>query len=174
MSFVLEEGIAVLERTPAVLRTLLEGLDVSWTHRNEGPDTWSPFDVVGHLIDGEEHDWMSRARTILEEGTARTFEPFDRFRHLRENGGRSLEGLLDRFDQLRARNLRDLRALELDAERLRLEGTHPEFGTVTLEQLLATWVAHDLGHIQQITRVMAKRLREEVGPWAAYLPVLHR
>lgn len=174
MSFVLEEGIAVLERTPAVLRTLLEGLEAGWTHGDEGPESWSPFDVVGHLIDGEEHDWMVRARTILEEGPEATFEPFDRFRHLRRNRGRSLGELLDRFEELRARNLRELRALELDADRLRREGTHPEFGTVTLEQLLATWVAHDLGHVQQIARVMAKQLREEVGPWAAYLPVLHR
>jgi len=174
MSFDLRGGIAVLERTPAVLRTLLAGLSEEWTRGTEGPETWSPFDVVGHLIDGEERDWLTRARTILEYGTGRTFEPFDRFRHLRENRGRSLGELLDRFEELRAHNLRELEALALGPDELSLEGTHPEFGEVTLEQLLATWVAHDLGHIQQITRVMAKQLRDDVGPWAAYLPVLHR
>jgi len=174
MSFDLRSGVAVLERTPAVLRTLLAGLSEEWTYGNEGPETWSPFDVVGHLVDGEERDWLTRARTILESGTERAFEPFDRFRHLRENRGRSLGELLDRFEELRAHNLRELEALPLGPDELRLEGTHPELGTVTLEQLLATWVAHDLGHIQQITRVMAKQLRDDVGPWAAYLPVLHR
>lgn len=172
MSFDLREGVTVLERTPAVLRTLLSGLPEGWTRGTEGPETWSPFDVVGHLIDGEERDWMVRARTILESGTERPFEPFDRFRHLRENRGKQLDELLDRFAELRALNLRDLEALAIGPDELRMEGTHPEFGTVTLEQLLATWVAHDLGHIRQIVRVMAKQLRAEVGPWAAYLSVL--
>ncbi len=174
MSFDLEDAVAVLERTPAVLRTLLSELPGAWTHANEGPDTWSPFDVVGHMIDGEERDWMERARTILTDGVERPFEPFDRFRHLRANAGRPLGGLLDRFEALRAANLRDLAALDLGPEEMRLEGMHPDFGAVTLEQLLATWVAHDLGHIAQIARVMAKQYREDVGPWAAYLPVLHR
>jgi hypothetical protein len=174
LSFDLREAVAVLERTPAVLRVLLEGLPEGWTRCDEGPDTWSAFDVVGHLIDGEEHDWLTRARTIVESGRGRPFEPFDRFRHLRENRGRSLEELLDRFEASRTLNLRALEALHVGADELRLEGTHPAFGDVTLQQLLATWVAHDLGHLQQITRVMAKRYREEVGPWAAYLPVLHR
>jgi hypothetical protein len=174
MNFDLANGIAVLERTPAVLRALLEGLPEAWTHRNEGPDTWSPFDVVGHLVDGEERDWMVRARVILEQGTARTFEPFDRFRHLRRNVGEPLGELLDQFAGLRAGNLRELEALELTPERLLVEGTHPELGRVTLGQLLATWVAHDASHLAQIGRVMAKQYREDVGPWAEYLPVLHR
>lgn len=165
---------AVLTRTPAVLRTLLEGLSDGWTHHDEGPDTWSPFDVVGHLIDGEETDWMTRARIILAQGDDRRFEPFDRSRHLHANRGTSLDELLDRFAELRARNLRELKDLDLTEAEFRLTGEHPEFGTVTLGQLLATWVAHDLGHIAQIARVMAKRYHEAVGPWAAYLPVLRR
>jgi uncharacterized damage-inducible protein DinB len=174
MDFDLSHGRAVLERTPAVLRALLSGLPEAWTHQNEGPDTWSPFDVVGHLIDGEETDWVTRARLILGEDPDRRFAPFDRFRHLRTNPGKPLDGLLDRFADLRARNLRDLDALNLTPDQLKRTGEHPAFGTVTLAQLLATWVAHDLGHIAQITRVMARQYREAVGPWAEYLPVLHR
>lgn len=174
MTFDLPHGIAVLERTPAVLRALLAGLPPAWTAANEGPDTWSPFDVVGHLIDGEEVDWMGRARTILAQGPQRRFAPFDRFRHITRNQGRQLAELLDEFAALRQRNLAELRALDLDAARLQLTGEHPEFGPVTLEQLLATWVAHDLGHLAQIARVMARQYREAVGPWQAYLPVLHR
>ncbi len=174
MDFDLNDALAVLERTPAVLRALLTGLSERWTHRNEGPATWSPFDVVGHLIDGEETDWMGRARIILAQGPDRRFEPFDRFRHLGVNEGKSLEQLLDRFAELRVRNLEELKALNPGRQQLRLTGEHPEFGSVTLEQLLATWVAHDLGHIAQISRVMAKQYREALGPWEAYLPVLHR
>ncbi|MDP2530027.1 MAG: DinB family protein [Candidatus Palauibacterales bacterium] len=174
MEFDLANGIAVLRRTPGVLRTLLAGLGVGWTHANEGPDTWSPFDVLGHLIDGEEKDWMARARIILARGPDRRFELFDRFRHLRTNRGRTLDEALDRFAELRVRNLQELQALELGLEELALTGEHPEFGRVTLEQLLATWVAHDLGHIAQVARVMARQYREAVGPWEAYLPVLHR
>lgn len=174
MSFDLRNGIAVLARMPDVLRALLAGLPENWTHRNEGPDTWSPFDVVGHLIDGEETDWMVRARIILAQGPNRRFEPFDRFRHLRANEGKPLGELLDRFAQLRARNLRELADLRLGPDQLRLRGEHPELGPVTLEQLLATWVVHDLGHLAQIARVMGKEYRDAVGPWEAYLPVLHR
>ena len=174
MNFDLTNSIAVLERTPAVLRALLAGLPEDWTHRNEGPETWSPFDVVGHLIDGEETDWMGRARIILAQGPDRRFAPFDRFRHLRQNQGRPLDELLDRFAELRAQNLQELKRLPLRPDQLRLTGEHPAFGAVTLEQLLATWVAHDLGHLAQIARVMAKQYREAVGPWEAYLSVLHR
>lgn len=174
MNFDLANSIAVLERTPAVLRTMLAGLSEDWTHQNEGPDTWRPFDVVGHLIDGEETDWMGRARIILEQAENRRFQPFDRFRHLLVNQGKTLAQLLDRFEELRTRNIRELRELRLSRDKLQLTGVHPEFGTVTLEQLLATWVAHDLGHIAQIARVMAKQYRDAVGPWQAYLPVLHR
>ena len=173
MNFDLARSIAILERTPRVLQSLLADLPVEWTSPNEGPDTWSPFDVVGHLIDGEETDWMDRARLILAQGASRRFQPFDRERH-RANKGKRLTDLLERFADLRARNLRDLAALSLGTEQLRLTGEHPKFGTVTLAQLLATWVAHDLGHIAQITRVMAKQYGDAVGPWRAYLPVLGR
>lgn len=170
----LARGIDLLDRTPAVLRPLLGGLSEEWTRADEGPETWSPFDVVGHLIDGEEKDWMERARIILAQEGARRFEPFDRFRHLRVNRGKSLRELLDRFERLRARNLEDLRAMDLGPEDLALTGEHPALGPVTLEQLLATWVTHDLDHLAQIARVMAHQNREAVGPWSEYLSVLHR
>jgi uncharacterized damage-inducible protein DinB len=174
VKFDLQNGIAVLERTPSVVRTLLEGLPEDWTRPNEGPETWSPFDVLGHLIDAEETDWMVRARIILAGGADRRFPPFDRFRHLRENKGKTVTELLKRFAELRERNLAELADLQLTPAQMQLTGEHPDFGSVTLEQLLATWVAHDLGHIAQMTRVMAKQYREAVGPWQAFLPVLNR
>jgi hypothetical protein len=174
VNFDLGTGIAVLERTPRVLEALLSGLPGVWTTGNEGPDTWSPFDVVGHLIDGELTDWMARLHIILSQSANRRFEPFDRFRHISRNKGRTLSELLTEFRQLRERNLSELRGLNLQSAQLQLTGEHPAFGTVTLEQLLATWVAHDLGHLAQIARVMAKQYRDAVGPWEAYLPVLHR
>jgi uncharacterized damage-inducible protein DinB len=174
VDFDLRTGVAVLERAPQVLEALLSGLPEEWTTCNEGTDTWSPFDVVGHLIDGELADWMARLQIILKQGPNRHFESFDRFRHISRNKGRTLSDLLAEFRQLREKNLRELRALDLTSAQLQLTGEHPAFGTVTLEQLLATWVAHDLGHLAQITRVMAKQYRDAVGPWEAYLPVLHR
>jgi hypothetical protein len=174
VDFDLRHSIAVLERTPRVLEALLSGLPEPWTTNNEGPDTWSPFDVVGHLIDGELTDWMARLHIILKQGPDRRFEPFDRFRHVSRNKGRTLNELLAEFRQLRERNLEELRTLELTATHLQLTAEHPAFGAVTLAQLLSTWVAHDLGHIAQITRVMAKQYGDAVGPWEAYLPVLHR
>jgi hypothetical protein len=174
MDFDLREGIAILERTPDVLDALLTDLPDTWTTPNEGADTWSPFDVVGHLIDGELTDWMARLHIILTQRSDRRFEPFDRFRHLTRNKDRALSELLREFRHLRDKNLRELRSLNLSARQLQLTGEHPAFGTVTLAQLLSTWVAHDLGHIAQITRVMAKQYREAVGPWEAYLPVMHR
>ena len=174
MDFDLEQGIDILQRTPEVLSSLLSGLSDDWTRADEGPETWSPFDVVGHLIDGEETDWMARARIILSESEPvdRRFEPFDRFRHLQDTTGATLSERLERFATLRERNLRDLRALKLGPPELARTGVHPEFGAVTLSQLLATWVAHDLGHIVQISRVMAKQYTKAVGPWPAYLRVL--
>lgn len=174
MSFDVTEGIAVLHRTPAVLRALLAGLPDPWIRCDEGPDSWSPFDVVGHLIDGEETDWIVRARLIRGQGPARAFEPFDRFRHLRRNRDRSIDELLDQFARLRAANVGELEAGRLDRGELALTGLHPALGTVTLEQLLATWVTHDLGHVAQIARAMAKRHGDDVGPWADFLPVLRR
>ncbi|SRR6266542_704638 len=166
--------MAVLERTPSLLKSLLSGLPEDWTRANDGPDASSPFDVLGHLIDAEETNWMSRAHVILAQGANRRFQPFDRSRHLRVSKGKTHEELLGLFAELRARNLDELTGLELSPQQLQLTGEHPEFGSVTLEQLLATWVVHDLGHIAQITRVMAKQYRETVGPWKAYLPVLSR
>ncbi len=169
---VVAEGRQVLQKTPDVFRALLEGLGDEWTRAHEGPDTWSPFDVVGHLIDGELHDWLPRINTIVAGDPAATFEPFDRFRHLTANAGASLDELLDRFASLRRDNLAKLDALALGEDAMRLEARHPEFGPVTMEQLVATWVAHDLGHIAQTVRVMAKRYQAAVGPWRAYLPIL--
>lgn len=172
--FDLADATAVLRRTPAVVRAILTDLPDAWLSATEGPDTWSPFDVLGHLIDGEETDWIPRARIILAQGPKPVFEPFDRFRHLRLNRGTPVADLLDRFARLRAANLAVLEGFRLTPVELALEGLHPDLGRVTLRQLLATWVAHDLGHVGQIVRVMAKRYAEAVGPWRAYLPVLTR
>lgn len=174
MGFDLSEGIAVLERTPATLRALLSGLPESWITTDEGPDTFSPFENVGHLIHGERTDWIPRARIILAQKGDRRFQPYDRFAQRRESQGKSLAALLDEFDHLRSENVATLRSWDLADGELALEGEHPELGAVTLRQLLATWVAHDLGHLAQTARVMAKRYREDVGPWRAYLPILDR
>ena len=174
MEFDLEAGIAVLERTPHGLRALLSGLPPTWTGATEGPETWSPFDIVGHLIHGERTDWIQRARIILAQGQERRFAPFDRFAQFRESEGKTLAELLDEFAELRAENLVTLAGWRLTDAQLALRGEHPELGPVTLRQLLATWVAHDLGHVAQTARVMAKQYREAVGPWRAYLPVMDR
>lgn len=172
MSFDLDPSLDILARTPATLRTLLGGLAQAWVRGTEGPDTFSPFDVVGHLIDGEETDWIPRARIILAQGASLRFEPYDRFRHRARNLDRSLESLLAEFDRLRATNLGELRSWRLTAAELELPGEHPGLGPVTLRQLLAAWVVHDLGHIAQVARVLAKQYRGEVGPWVPFLPVL--
>lgn len=172
--FDLEQALAVLARTPAVLDTWLRDLPEAWTQANEGPDTFSAFDVVGHLIHGERTDWMPRLERILREGERRAFEPFDRFAHVHACRGKRLEQLLDELSKLRAGNLVRLRTLQLDAQKLDLVGRHPELGTVTARQLLATWVVHDLEHVGQIARVLSKRYAADVGPWKAYLPVLTR
>ena len=174
MEFELIHANEVLSRTPATFRALLGGLSDAWTHANEGPETFSPFDNLGHLIHGERTDWIPRARMILAHGPARTFEPYDRFAQYRESAGKSVSELLDEFAMLRASNLETLRGWRLTREQLALEGQHPALGRVTMSQLLATWVAHDLGHLAQTSRVLAKQYREAVGPWRAYLPVLDR
>ncbi|MEZ4649481.1 MAG: DinB family protein [Candidatus Eisenbacteria bacterium] len=174
MDFDLTHGTAVLERTPSVLRALLAGLPDAWTTPNEGGDSWSACDVVGHLIDGEEADWIPRLEIILEQGENRTFRAFDRLRHKTEQRGVPLADRLDRFETARRSNLARLRELALTPEQLELEAEHPALGTVTARQLLATWVVHDLGHLAQISRVMAKQYRDAVGPWQEYLSVLHR
>jgi hypothetical protein len=167
-----EECLAVLTRTPGTLDSMLRGLPEAWTEATEGPGTWSPYVVIGHLIHGEIADWIPRLKIILEHGPARAFEPFDREAQFRESAGKNLEMLLDEFGRLRRENVAQLRALELKPEQLDLEGMHPALGMVTVQQLLATWTAHDLGHILQVSRVMAKRYKERVGPWAAYLSVM--
>lgn len=174
MNFDLSNGISVLERTPGTLRAMLAGLSSDWIDATEGPETWSPYVIVGHLIRGERTDWIPRAEIILAQGSNRRFTPFDRFAQFRESQGKSLGQLLDEFDALRAENVVKLRGWSLTDEQLALEGEHPEFGAVTLRQLLATWVAHDLGHIAQVARVMAKQYREAIGPWRAYLPIMDR
>ncbi len=172
--FDLEQALAVLARTPRTLDTLLRDLSPACTACNEGPATFSAFDVVGHLIHVERTDWLVRLELILKEGERRAFEPFDRFPKHDGGGAKTLEQVLAEFASLRRANLTRLRALELDDAKLELRGRHPEFGPVTARQLLATWVVHDLGHIAQIARVMSKRYATEVGPWIAYLPILTR
>jgi hypothetical protein len=170
MDFKLEEGIPVLERTPVILSALLDELPGDWSRVNEGPDTWSPVEVVAHLIHGERTDWIPRARIILKQESYRRFDPFDRFAELKS--GRPLEDLLEEFDQLRSGNVATLRGWNLKAKDMELTGEHPEFGAVTMRQLLATWVVHDLSHIAQITRTMARAYTAAVGPWTAYFRVL--
>jgi len=168
----LDQTVSLLTRTPATLNALLRDLPETWTQRNEGEKTWSAFDIVGHLIHGERTDWMPRAKMILEFGDTRAFEPFDRWAQARESEGKSLGELLDEFARLRSENLGELRALNLRPEDSGRRGRHPALGVVTLSELLATWAAHDLTHLHQLSRVMAYQYREIVGPWSAYLGVL--
>ena len=174
MEFELAAGTAVLERTPRTLAAMLSGLPSDWIDATEGPETWSPYVIIGHLIHGERTDWIPRAQIILAQGTDRRFTPYDRFAQFRESKGKTLAELLDELERLRAGNLATLAGWRLTRDQLALEGEHPDFGAVTLGQLLATWVAHDLGHIAQVARVMAKQYREAIGPWRAYLPVMDR
>jgi len=169
----LEQAISVLERTPATLQSLLKGLPDPWISNNEGPDSWSPFDIVGHLIHGEKTDWVPRIKIILEYGPVKTFEPFDRFAMFQDSRGKSLDDLLYEFEQLRLQNLNVLRELNLQPRDFSQRGMHPDLGPVTLKQLLATWVVHDLSHLAQIAEVMARQYREQIGPWKTYFPVLH-
>jgi DinB family protein len=171
-SLVVEEAAAVLARTPGALDALLRGLPEDWIGANEGGETWSPFDVIGHLIHGEKTDWMPRVRIILEHGESRPFDKFDRFAQLAASEGRSLGSLLEEFAALRDENVRQLLRLRPSEADLGRRGRHPELGGVTLRQLLATWVAHDLDHVVQISRVLARQYSDEVGPWRAYLRVI--
>jgi DinB superfamily len=170
--FVMGEGLAILARTPGTLDAMLRGLPDGWIAANEGDNTWSPFDVVGHLIHGEQTDWMPRARIILQQGESRPFDKFDRFAQFDASQGRTLDSLLDEFAMLRRDNLQELASLRLTEADLDRRGRHPAFGVVTLRQLLATWVAHDLDHVVQISRVLARQYSSEVGPWTAYLRVI--
>jgi hypothetical protein len=171
-SFVIDEALAVLARTPAALDAMLRDLPDGWVVAHEGGNTWSPFDVIGHLIHGERTDWMPRLRIILEHGEARPFDKFDRLAQFAVSQGRTLPELLDEFARLRRDNLADLTELRLSKADLERRGRHPELGVVTARQLLATWVAHDLDHIVQVARVIARQYSDQVGPWRAYLRII--
>ncbi len=173
MNFNLDKSYEILERTPEVLRTLLQNLHQDWTMNNEGPETFCPYDVIGHLIQGEKMDWRDRTAMILEHGTAKTFIPFDRFAQFKDSKGKSLPQLLDEFEKLRKENLEWLRSLKLAEADFDKQGIHPSLGHVTLKQLLSTWVIHDLTHIAQASRVMAKQYKEEMGPWVEYFRILN-
>ena len=172
MGYNVDKAAEILLRTPGVLRSLLGGLPPEWAAANEGPGTWSPFDVVGHLVHGERTDWLVRTRIILGPSPDKRFEPFVRDAMLEVSRGKTLAELLDEFAVLRKENVAELRSLGLDERKLGMTGIHPEFGEVTLRQHLASWVAHDLSHIVQIARVLAKQYRTEVGPWIRYLSLL--
>ncbi|MDH3253195.1 MAG: DinB family protein [Ignavibacteria bacterium] len=174
MPFSLEHAKEILQRTPAVLDALLRELPEDWVMMSDDGKSWSPFDVVGHLIHGERTDWIPRARSILEHGADISFEPFDRLAMLEASNGKSLDELLVEFRSRRTENLMILDQLGITAKQLHLKGIHPDFGEVTLQQLIAAWVVHDLGHLTQITRSMARQYTDEVGPWRAYMSVLHR
>ena len=174
MDFNLDKSIEILERTPVVLEKMLSGLSDEWVMNNEGKDTWSPFDVVGHLIHGEKTDWVIRMEIILSDKANKKFVPFDRFAQLKDNKGKKLAQLLKEFARLRKKNIQILKAKKLTKKDLNKTGIHPEFGRVTLEELLATWVTHDLTHIGQMVRVMAKQYKKATGPWSEYLPLLNK
>lgn len=174
MNFNIQKAMPILERTPAIVAMLLKDLDNEWIYSNEGGDTWSPFDVVGHYIHGEKTDWIPRLNIILGEQDDKRFVPFDRFAQFRDSKGKTLDELLDEFAALRKENLEKLRQVTLNEETLSKKGIHPAFGEVTLEHMLASWVVHDLAHIHQITRVLARQYTEAVGPWTAYMTILNR
>lgn len=168
----IQDTIALLSRTPATFDALLRGLPERWTLRNEGENTWTPYGVVGHLVHGEQTDWLPRVRRIMQHGESKPFEPFDRTAQERESKGKSLGQLLDDFARLRGDNIRELRAMNLKPEDFEKRGMHPALGSVTLSELLATWAAHDMTHLHQVARIMAHQYRDAVGPWSKYLGVL--
>ena len=172
MNYKSDQAIEVLSRTPGVLRAMLGGLSKPWVVNQYGKDTFSPFDVVGHLIHGERTDWIVRTRIILECGESRPFEPFDRYAQYVDSKGKTIDELLDTFETLRRENVAALQAMNLTAEQFALRGTHPELGAVTLEELLATWVVHDLNHIHQIAKCMAFQYKGSLGPWIEYATVI--
>lgn len=174
MKFELNQAIEILAKTPSVLRSMLFDLSPEWTNANEGQDTFTPFDILGHLIHGEKTDWMERTTIILNQQGDRKFHPFDRFAMHEESKGKTVQDLLDTFQKLREKNLEELRRMDIQTGQFELRGLHPNLGEVTLSQLLSTWVVHDLGHIGQIVRVMAKRYKADVGPWREFLPILDR
>jgi hypothetical protein len=171
-NFNLKEATEILERTPDVLISLLSGLSDRWIYNNEGGESWTPYDIVGHLIHGEKKDWIHRTKIILEYGEDKPFEPFDRFAQVKDSEGKTLNDLLEEFAKLRNENIEVLNNLKLDKNDFDKKGIHPEFGKVTLNQLISTWVVHDLSHIRQISRVMSKQYKNEIGPWEKYLRVI--
>jgi hypothetical protein len=173
MQFQLDQSIEVLAQTPSVLDALLRGKSAQWLHCKKSPEAFSPVDVLGHLMLADETDWLPRARMILEGHAHTPFAPFDRFDFQRLIAGKSIESLLDDFATLRSQSVQTLTSFSITEDQLDLPGTHPEFGPVTLRHLLATWVVHDLNHIQQIVKTMSNEYREAVGPWQAYLSILH-
>jgi hypothetical protein len=174
MKFNFENSLYILKCTPRVLAELLKDCPEELLLKNEGGDSWSPYDIVGHLIHGEKTDWIERMEMILSDGTTKTFRPFDRFAQFADSKGKTISQLLEEFSNLRKRNVSILQSKELSEDDLKKTGIHPAFGEVNLEQLLSTWTVHDLNHLSQITRVMAHQYSENVGPWKAYLPILHK
>lgn len=174
MKYSIDNALEILERTPIILETYLKNLSDDWIYCNEGPDTWSAFDVVGHLIHGEKTDWTERLKIAISDEGNKTFTPFDRFAQFEDSKGKSLEQLLEKFKSLRAQNLTFLKSLNIAESDFDKKAMHPSLGEVTLKNLLATWVTHDLGHIAQIARVMAKQYKDEVGPWTQYISILNK
>ena len=174
MTYTTANAINILEQTPKTLVSFLSDLSDDWIFCHEGGESWNAFDIVGHLIHGEKTDWVARMKIILSKSEHKTFEPYDRFAQFENSKGKSLSNLLEEFSNLRTQNLSYLKSLNLNNEQLKLKGIHPELGEVTLSELLACWVTHDLGHLAQIARVMAKQYKDEVGPWVAYIPILSK
>jgi len=174
MEYELKMGLEILEQTPRTLNSFLENLSEEWTTCNEGEDTWSAFDILGHLIHGEKTDWIERLKIILNDSGNKTFKSFDRFAQFEASKGKTMSLLLANFAALRQQNIDYLNSLNLSEIQLQKRGIHPELGEVTLKQLLACWVTHDLGHIAQIARVLAKQYKTQVGPWTAYIPILEK
>ena len=174
MKYQLDQAIEILERTPKVMQALLLGISEEWIHQNEGDDTWSPYDVIGHLVHGEKTDWMPRLEIVLSTTGTKTFTPYDRFAQFDMSKGKTIEILLQEFENLRTQNLTTLKSKNLSETDLQKTAIHPSLGTITLKNMLATWVAHDLGHIAQISRVMAKQYKDEIGPWTKYLTIVNQ
>ncbi|TPN85123.1 DinB family protein [Aquimarina algicola] len=174
MNFELDKSIEILRNTPLVLKTMLDGLSEEWIKNNEGENTWSPYDILGHLIVGEQTDWIVRVKIILSDSENKFFEPFDRFAQFNQDQTKPISDLIIEFKSLREKSLKELTSLHITQKDFDRIGIHPEFGKVTLKQLISTWAVHDLGHIAQISRVMAKQYTEEVGPWYNYLGILKK
>ncbi len=171
-TFSLEKSIEIIERTPNAIRALTEGLSEDWTHENEGPNTWSVFDIVGHLVHGEKTDWITRVNIILNDSENKEFEAFDRYAQMESSKGKTLSNLLDEFEEARRKNIALIKEKQIKPDDFSKTGIHPSYGEVNLQQLMATWVVHDLNHIAQINRVMAKQYTNFVGPWFEFLRVL--